>query len=80
LPTHIDPLSLPDNRFRYRARAMCATKIPHLNRQAAAAHLRRGSYNGTPYHCPLCGDWHTTTYDRAQAKRFARRLSRLLRK
>lgn len=58
---------------------MCATKIPHLNRQAAAAHLRRGSYNGTPYHCPICGDWHTTTYDRAQAKRFARRLSRLLR-
>lgn len=79
MPTHIDPLQLTDADFIERARAMCATKIPHLNRAAAAAHLRRGSYNGTPYHCPICGDWHTTTYDRAQAKRFARRLSRLLR-
>lgn len=76
---HIDPLSLPDDRFLERARYMCTTKVPHKNRQAASAHLRRGSYTGTPYHCPICGDWHTTTYDRAQAKRFSRRLSRLLR-
>lgn len=79
MPTHTDPFQLPDDSFLNRARAMCSTKIPHLNRQAAVAHLRRGGYTGTPYHCPFCGDWHVTTYNRAQAKRFARRLSRLLR-
>jgi hypothetical protein len=76
---HTDPLSLSDADFLERATAMCATKIPHPNRQAATAHLRRGHYSGTPYHCPICGDWHTTTYNRAQSKRFSRRLSRLLR-
>jgi len=76
---HTDPLSLNDAVFLERAHAMCATKIPHVNRQTATAHLRRGNYNGTPYRCPFCDCWHTTTYDRARSKQFARRLSRLLR-
>lgn len=76
---HIDPLTLPDEQFLERARAMCASKVPHVNRQSATAHLKRGGYSGTPYACPLCGNWHTTTYNKAQAKQFARRLSRLLR-
>ena len=46
---------------------------------AATAAMRRGSYNGTPYRCPICDAWHTTTYDRARSKQFSRRLSRLLR-
>lgn len=32
---HSDPLTLPDEAFLTRARAMCATKVPHPNRQAA---------------------------------------------
>ena len=76
---HSDPLTLPDEAFLTRARAMCATKVPHPNRQAATAAMRRGSFNGTPYRCPICDAWHTTTYDRARSKQFSRRLSRLLR-
>jgi len=79
LHSHTDPLTLADEAFLERAHTMCASKVPHLNRQSAIAHLKRGGYAGTPYACPLCGNWHTTTYDRAAAKRFSRRLSRLLR-
>ena len=76
---HSDPLTLDDAAFLARARAMCTTKVPYLNRPAATAALRRGSYTGTPYRCPICDAWHTTTYDRVRSKRFSRRLSRLLR-
>ena len=58
---HSDPLTLPDEAFLTRARAMCTTKVPHPNRQAATAAMRRGSFNGTPYRCPICDAWHTTT-------------------
>jgi hypothetical protein len=80
LTHHINPLNLLDEQFLKRARMMCTTKVPHVNRQAATAHLRRGGYPGTPYHCRICGSWHITKYNKAQAKQFARRLSRLLRK
>lgn len=76
---HSDPLTVDDETFLDRARAMCTTKVPHPNRQAASAALRRGAYTGTPYRCPICDAWHTTTYDRARSKQFSRRLSRLLR-
>lgn len=77
--THTDPMSLPDAEFLTRARDMCGTKAAFVTRAEAVATTNRHRYPGTPYRCPWCSSYHITTYDRARAKAFTRRLSRLLR-
>jgi hypothetical protein len=79
LVDHTDPFTLGDYEFLERARVICASKVPYDKRQSAVAQLRRRGFKGTPYHCPLCGKWHTTKYNKVQGKQFSRRLSRLLR-
>lgn len=75
----LDPLSLPDSDFLTKARAMCRCKAAFVTRAEAVALTRRGQFKGTPYLCHWCQQWHLTTYNRARAKQFTRRLSRLLR-
>lgn len=77
--THIDPFSLSDADFLTRARQMCATKAGYTSRAQATSTTKRFKYPGTPYLCPWCSQYHITTYDRALAKKFTRRLSRLMR-
>lgn len=76
---HVDPLALPDDEFLAKAEAMCATKCAYTTRPEAVTFAKRNGYPVTPYLCPWCGFWHLTSYDRARAKAFQRRLSRLLR-
>jgi hypothetical protein len=78
-PQHTNPLDLSDADFLDRAERMCSTKVPYTTRTEAATLTRRHGFCGTPYRCPWCDHWHITTYDRARAKAFTRRLSRLLR-
>ena len=77
--THTNPLDLDDSAFLAKAEAMCPTKAAYTTRPEAVTFARRHGYAGTPYHCPWCGYWHITSNDRARAKAFTRRLSRLLR-
>lgn len=77
--THKDPLSLADADFLARAQTMCRSKAAYVTRAEAVTFVRRNNYNGSPYRCPWCDHWHVTSYDRARAKAFRRRLSRLLR-
>lgn len=77
--THQNPLDLDDAAFLRRAQDICTTKAAHTSRAEAVAMTKRHGFSGTPYMCPWCGHWHTTSYDRARAKAFTRRLSRLLR-
>lgn len=76
---HTDPFALGDDDFLMRAKQMCATKAAYINRAQATATTKRFRHPGTPYLCPWCSCYHITTYDRARAKAFMRRLSRLLR-
>jgi hypothetical protein len=76
---HIDPLDLPDDEFLARAEHVCSTKAAYVTRAEAAAFSRRHGYSASAYRCPWCGHWHHTSYDRARAKAFTRRLKRLLR-
>lgn len=76
---HTNPLDLDDDAFLARAQAMCSTKAPYTTRPEAVAFAKRHGFSGAPYHCPWCGHWHLTTYDRARSKAFTRRLSRALR-
>ena len=76
---HTDPFTLSDDDFLSRAKQMCATKAAYVTRAQATATTKRFRYPGTPYLCPWCSQYHITTYDRARAKAFMRRLSRLLR-
>ena len=76
---HIDPLLLSDEDFLNRAEAMCGTKAAYVNRAEVSAFVRRYGHALHPYKCPWCGLYHTTSYDRARAKAFTRRLKRLLR-
>lgn len=76
---HIDPQDLSDDEFLTKAAAMCATKAAYTTRPEAVAFTRRRGYTGAPYRCPWCDHWHLTSYDRARARAFNRRLSRLTR-
>lgn len=76
---HVDPQELPDDEFLAKAAAMCATKAAYTTRPEAVAFTRRRGFSGSPYRCPWCAHWHLTSYDRARAKAFTRRLSRLSR-
>lgn len=76
---HTDPFALSDDDFLAKAKNMCATKAGYVNRAQATSTTKRFKYPGTPYRCPWCSQYHITTYDRALAKQFTRRLSRLLR-
>lgn len=76
---HIDPFSLDDDSFLAKAQAMCSTKAAYTTRPEAVALAKRRGLAVTPYLCPWCGHWHLTSYDRARAKAFNRRLKRLLR-
>lgn len=58
---------------------MCATKAAYVTRAEANTFARRRGYPLTSYHCPWCGYWHHTSFDRARARSFNRRLRRLLR-
>ena len=78
-PDHINPLDLDDDAFLAKAEAMCSTKAAFTTRPEAMALAKRRGYTVTPYLCPWCGHWHHTSYDRARAKAFNRRLKRLLR-
>lgn len=78
-PQHINPLDLSDEEFLKRAKHMCTTKAAYVSRAEASTFTRRRGYAMSAYHCPWCGYWHLTTYDRARAKAFTRRLKRLLR-
>lgn len=77
--TSTDPLSLADSDFLAKARAMCRCKAAFVTRAEAVTLTRRGHFKGTPYLCHWCQNWHLTTYNRARAKAFTKRLSRLLR-
>lgn len=68
-----------DSDFLARSRHICATKAAYNTRPEAVTFMRRRQYTGTPYACPWCGFWHITTYDRARARAFTRRLKRLMR-
>lgn len=76
---HINPFSLDDTAFLAKAEAMCSTKAAYTTRPEAVALAKRRGIAVTPYLCPWCGHWHLTSYDRARAKAFNRRLKRLLR-
>lgn len=76
---HINPFSLDDDAFLAKAEAMCSTKAAYSTRPEAVAFSKRRGIAVTPYLCPWCGHWHLTSYDRARAKAFNRRLKRLLR-
>lgn len=76
---HINPLELDDDAFLARARDMCASKAAYTTRAEAVTFAKRHGYALSAYRCPWCGHWHLTSYDRARAKAFKRRLSRLLR-
>jgi hypothetical protein len=78
-PAHIDPLSLPDDAFLTKARHMCSTKAAYATRAEAVTFTKRRHYALSAYLCPWCHHWHLTSYNRARAKAFKRRLSRLLR-
>jgi hypothetical protein len=78
-PDHINPLDLDDDAFLAKAEAMCSTKAAFTTRPEAMALAKRRGYTVTPDLCPWCGHWHHTSYDRARAKAFNRRLKRLLR-
>jgi len=71
--------ALSDAQFLARAKAVCTCKAAYTTRTEAATFVRRRGYTGEPYLCPWCQLWHLTTYDRARAKAFRRRLKRLLR-
>lgn len=58
---------------------MCASKAAYATRAEAVTFTRRRNYALSAYRCPWCHHWHLTSYDRARAKAFKRRLSRLLR-
>lgn len=58
---------------------MCATKAAYTTRAEAVSFIKRRNYALSAYLCPWCDHWHLTSYDRARAKAFKRRLSRLLR-
>lgn len=68
-----------DAAFLARAQAMCPTKAAFTTRAEAVTQIRRAGHPGEPYSCPWCQYWHVTTHDRARAKAFRRRLSRLMR-
>lgn len=76
---HVNPLQLDDAAFLAKAEAMCPTKAAYTTRPEAVAFARRRGYAAAPYLCPWCHHWHLTSYDRARAKAFTRRLSRLRR-
>ncbi|MFZ9655505.1 MAG: hypothetical protein ACO29V_07660 [Limnohabitans sp.] len=76
---HINPLDLDDDAFLEKAEAMCATKAAYTTRPEAVAFAKRRGFASAPYHCPWCGHWHLTSYNRARAKAFTRRLKRALR-
>lgn len=78
-PIHTNPLDLPDDEFLARARDMCATKAAYTTRPEAVTFAKRHGYAVSAYLCPWCDHWHLTSYDRARAKAFNRRLRRLLR-
>jgi len=78
-PEHINPLELPDDAFLARAQEMCASKAAYTTRAEAVTFAKRHGYALSAYLCPWCQHWHLTSYDRARAKAFKRRLSRLLR-
>lgn len=78
-PEHVDPLTLDDAAFLAKAEAMCATKAAYATRPEAMTFARRRGYSLTAYLCPWCGHWHHTSYDRARAKAFNRRLRQALR-
>lgn len=77
--THTNPLDLDDAAFLAKAEAMCAGKAAYTTRPEAVTFARRHGYAVSAYLCPWCGHWHLTSYDRARAKAFTRRLKRLLR-
>jgi hypothetical protein len=68
-----------DADFLRRAEEICRGKAPYPNRQTATAMLRRAKFQGTPYKCGICGEWHNTTLDKNSIRAFQRRLSRILR-
>jgi hypothetical protein len=76
---HVNPLDLDDAGFLAKAQAMCSLKAAYVSRGEANAFAKRRGYALAPYLCPWCGHWHFTSYDRARAKAFTRRLKRLLR-
>lgn len=76
---HLNPLSLSDADFLAKAEAMCATKAAYTTRPEAVTFAKRHGFPLSPYRCPWCQHWHLTSYDRARAKAFTRRLKRLLR-
>lgn len=75
----LDVNELGDAEFLRRAEALCLTKAAYTTRPEAVAFARRRGFTLTPYQCPWCGFWHHTSYDRARARAFNRRLRRLLR-
>lgn len=76
---HVDPFSLSDADFLAKAQSMCPTKAAYTTRAEANTTVKRAGLAATPYLCPWCNHYHLTSYDRARAKAFNRRLKRLLR-
>ena len=74
-----DSLLLNDTEFLARARGLCASKAAYVNREQATAMLRRLHYQGNPYKCAICGEWHVTTFDKRRSRQFAKRIRNLLR-
>ena len=74
----IDPFTLGDDEFVSRARGMCREKAIYVNRVAAKTQQRRHGFNNHIYKCAICGHYHLTSYPKARAKAFNRRLRRLL--
>jgi len=76
---HTNPMDLDDGAFLAKARHICSTKAAYVSRSEAVTLTKRAGLSCTPYACPWCGNYHLTSYDRARAKAFNRRLKRLLR-
>ena len=78
-PVHTNPMDLDDGAFLAKARHICSTKAAYTTRAEANTLVKRAGLLATPYLCPWCNHYHLTSYDRARAKAFNRRLKRLLR-
>jgi len=72
-------MDLDDGAFLAKARHICSTKAAYTTRAEANTLVKRAGLLATPYLCPWCNHYHLTSYDRARAKAFNRRLKRLLR-
>ena len=67
-----NPLLLDAAAFVEHATLMCSGKAVYSSRSEAKAALKWRNFKGTPYHCPVCGEWHCHT----QSAKFARLFNR----